>query len=296
MSPGPRTAVVLGSRGLLGRALCECLESAGWRVVPAGRTDPDLFDPDRVSAFLDENSPDMLFNAVAFTQVDKAEEEPEAAALLNEKLPLLIGRLARKNGILMVHFSTDFVFDGQKRTPYLPDDPVGPLSVYGKTKLAGERALMELGPEGVCIIRTAWLFGPGKTNFVAKILDAAKGRDSLEVVHDQVGSPTYTTDLAAHSLELVNAGGRGVFHLVNSGSASWCELAGEAIQAAGLPCTVHPIPSSAFPRKALRPSYSVLDTQACTTLTGSKPRSWLTALREYVFQFHVSSLPAKGGD
>jgi dTDP-4-dehydrorhamnose reductase len=285
MSSEGFTAVVLGGRtGLLGLALSRCLASAGWCVIPVGREDLDVFDQDSVAAFLDAHGPDVLFNAIAYTQVDRAEDEPEQAARLNVKLPLLLGRAARKNGVMMVHYSTDFVFDGQKQTPYGPDDPTGPLCVYGKTKLAGEQALLDLDLDGLCIIRTAWLFGPGKTNFVAKILKLAGERESLNVVHDQIGSPTYTPDLAAHSLELVNAKGQGIFHLVNTGSASWCELASEAVQAMGLHCMVNPIPSADYPQKALRPTNSVLDTQRFISLTGTKPRPWLHALREYVFQ------------
>jgi dTDP-4-dehydrorhamnose reductase len=279
-----RCAVVLGGKtGLLGQALSSYLAGAGWRIVSVGRGDLDFFDAEQVAALLDQHAPELLFNAVAYTQVEKAEDEPEEAFRLNARLPALLGRLARKNGIRLVHYSTDFVFDGQKHIPYLPDDPTGPLCVYGKSKLAGETALLELAPKGLCIIRTAWLFGPGRTNFVAKILDLAKERASLNVVHDQVGSPTYTPDLAAHSLELVEAGGQGVFHVVNSGSASWCELAGEAVRTMGLRCTINPISSSEYPQKAVRPAYSVLDTMSLTRLTGSKPRVWLQALREYVF-------------
>lgn len=283
VSSRKKCAVVLGGKtGLLGQALSNCLAGAGWRVVSVGRDDLDFLDAEQMAALIDRHAPEVLFNAVAYTQVDKAEDEPEEAFRLNERLPILLGRLAGKSGVRLVHYSTDFVFDGQKHSPYLPDDPTGPLCVYGKSKLAGERALLDLDPKGLCIIRTAWLFGPGRTNFVAKILELAKGRESLNVVHDQVGSPTYTPDLAAHSLELVAAGGQGVFHLVNSGSASWCELAGEAVQIMGLRCAVNPIPSSEYPRKAVRPAYSVLDATSFSKLTGTKPRAWLQALREYV--------------
>lgn len=282
-----------GKTGLLGQALCRCLSSAGWRVVPVGRDDLDVFDQDRLAAFLDLHAPDVLFNTIAYTQVDKAEDEPEQASRLNVKFPALLGRLTGKGGIRLVHYSTDFVFEGQKNTPYLPDDLPGPLCVYGKSKLAGERALLELGLEGLCIIRTAWLFGPGRANFVAKILALAAGRESLNVVHDQIGSPTCTTDLAAHSLELINAGGRGVFHLVNAGSASWCELADEAVQVMGLACNVRPISSAEYLQKARRPAYSVLGTEKFTQITGTRPRPWLPALREYVFELmHGKMFPA----
>lgn len=277
-------AVVLGGKtGLLGQALSNCLCSAGWRVVPVGRDDVDVFAQDDVAGFLEAHQPDVVFNTIAYTQVDKAEAEPEDAFRVNEKLPAMLGRVAKGAGFLLVHYSTDFVFDGQKQEPYQPGDPVGPLCVYGQSKLAGERALLESGLQRLCIIRTAWLFGPGRMNFVARILELAREREVLNVVHDQVGSPTYTPDLAAYSLELVNAQGQGLFHLANNGSASWCELAGEAVQTMGLHCTVNPITSDAYPQQAKRPAYSVLDTRDFTRLTTIKPRPWLPALREYVY-------------
>lgn len=138
--------------------------------------------------------------------------------------------------------------------------------------------------DDLLIIRTAWLFGPGKMNFVAKILTLAHERESLSVVHDQLGSPTYTPDLAEHTLDLLEHDARGLFHLSNSGHASWCELAAEAVAAEGLDCHVDPVPTSAYPTKATRPAYSVLDISAFTELTGITPRPWPQALREYVHQ------------
>ena len=282
--PTSRKVMVLGGKtGLLGQSLCASLARAEWDVLPVGRDDLDIFDVDQVSAFLDRHEPDIICNTVAYTQVDKAEDEPELAMAVNRNLPAKLGRLARQRNIWMVHYSTDFVFDGQACEPYQTSDPVNPLCVYGKTKLAGELALLELGLDRLSIIRTAWLFGPGRTNFVAKILGFATQRSVLNVVHDQVGSPTYTPDLADYSVKLIKARGTGLFHLVNTGCASWCELASSAVQAMSLQCDVHPITSEQYPQKAPRPAYSVLNTEAFTALTGVKPRPWLHALREYVF-------------
>jgi dTDP-4-dehydrorhamnose reductase len=277
-------AMVLGGKsGLLGQALCCSLQSAGWRPIPVGRDDVDLFDQDRLSAFLDVHEPAMVCNTVAYTQVDQAEDEPKEAMRVNKTLPVLLGRLAKQKNIRLVHYSTDFVFDGKANTPYQPADGTNPQCVYGRTKLAGEKALLDMDLKELTIVRTAWLFGPGRINFVAKILDLAGKRDSLNVVSDQIGSPTYTPDLAKYSVELIKAKGQGVFHLVNTGCASWCELASAAVQAADLRCDVHPVNSDQYPQKARRPAYSVLDTQKFSLLTGIKPRPWLQALREYVF-------------
>jgi dTDP-4-dehydrorhamnose reductase len=162
---------------------------------------------------------------------------------VNEALPALLGRLVLERPCKLVHFSTDFVFDGKKDSPYLPDDPTGPASVYGETKLAGERALLSLNLPNLLIVRTAWLFGPGKKNFVRTILDLAAQRSELKVVHDQVGSPTYTCDLAAWAVALAAKDAAGIFHVVNAGQASWAELAAEAIRLGrpALPGGAHPL-------------------------------------------------------
>lgn len=276
--------VLGGKTGLLGQSLCAALTKAGWTALPVGRDDADLFDTDQLAALLDRHAPEVVCNTVAYTQVDLAEDEPELAMRVNKLLPAKLGRLAKQRGIHLVHYSTDFVFDGQSCEPYQPGDSVNPLCVYGKTKLAGEHALRELALDRLTILRTAWLFGPGRTNFVAKILDLAAQRTSLNVVHDQIGSPTYTPDLAEYSVELLKAGGTGVFHLVNGGCASWCELAASAVQTMGLQCDVHPITSDQYPQKARRPAYSVLNSESFSALTGIKPRPWLHGLREYVFR------------
>ena len=233
--------------------------------------------------YLTRTGADILFNTVAYTKVDQAEDEPSEAARLNRQLPLVLGQAARNAGVRLVHYSTDFVFNGRKTTPYTIEDQPDPRSVYGSTKLQGERELLALGLPGLLIIRTSWLFGPCKINFVTRILELAAARPELSVVHDQVGSPSYTPDLAANSLALVESGAAGLFHLANSGQASWCELAAEAVRGADLPCRVKPITSAQYPQKAVRPAYSVLDLSKFTAATGITPRPWLQALREFLF-------------
>ena len=192
-------------------------------------------------------------------------------------------KAVQNTGVPLVHYSTDFVFNGKKTTPYGPGDQPAPSSVYGQTKLQGERELLALDLPNLLIIRTSWLFGPCKTNFVTRILELAATRPELSVVHDQIGSPSYTPDLAAGSLALLDRGATGIFHLANAGQASWCELATEAVRGADLACRIKPIPSSEYPQKACRPAYSVLDLGAFTAATGIAPRPWLQALREFLF-------------
>jgi dTDP-4-dehydrorhamnose reductase len=279
-----KNAVVLGGKtGLLGQSLCMAMTRKGWVVHAPGREELDLFDRPAVEAYLARTGAEVLFNTVAYTKVDQAEDEPAEASRLNRQLPLVLGKAAGTVGVPLVHYSTDFVFNGKKTTPYAPCDQPAPGSVYGQTKLQGERELMALGLPGLLIIRTSWLFGPCKTNFVARILELAATRPELSVVHDQIGSPSYTPDLAVNSLALLEKGGTGIFHLANAGQASWCELATEAVRGADLPCRIKPIPSVEYPQKACRPAYSVLDLSAFTAATGVVPRPWLQALREFLF-------------
>ncbi|NDY55379.1 dTDP-4-dehydrorhamnose reductase [Desulfovibrio sulfodismutans] len=287
---GPKKIIVLGGvTGLLGVPLTQALRHAGHAVLPTTRATLDPFDREAVRAAVADFAADWIVNTVAYTAVDKAEDEPDEAARLNRVLPGNLARVCLETGAGLVHYSTDFVFDGKKTSPYLETDPVSPQSVYGKTKLAGERAILETGLERYLILRTAWLFGPGKTNFVEKILGLAKTRDVLKVVHDQIGSPTSTLDLAANTTALLDAGGTGLFHLVNSGRASWCELASEAVSTAGINCEVLPITSADYPQKAKRPAYSVLDIGKFAQVVGYSPRPWVQALREYVY-----GLPIEG--
>jgi dTDP-4-dehydrorhamnose reductase len=192
--------------------------------------------------------------------------------------------------IRLVQYSTDFVFDGAKQTPYTVEDAPKPQSVYGMSKLAGEQALGALPPEQYCIVRTAWLFGPGRQNFVSTILDACGKRDSIDVVHDQTGSPTYTRDLAQWSLKLAELEAGGIFHAVNGGQATWCDLACEAVSLAEAQCRVNPINSAQWPQKAKRPHFAVLDTGRLAEL-GIVPRPWPLALREYLYNEYLPLNP-----
>ena len=280
----PKALVLGGETGLLGMSLVQCLRDAGWYASVTGRPDPHACGQDDLVALLDLHEPQVVFNTWAHTQVDRAEDEPEAARRMNAALPEALGRACLGRDLLLVHYSTDFVFGGPAATPRREDDEPAPESVYGRTKLEGERALLALSLPRLVIIRTAWLFGPGKGNFVRTMLDLGAKRSELNVVHDQVGSPTYTPDLAEYSLALVGSGATGLFHVANAGNASWCELASEALRCAAASCTVHAIPSADYPQKAKRPTYSVLDTTKFTEATGVTPRPWVQAVRDYVFR------------
>lgn len=282
------TALVLGGKtGLLGQALMGALDAAGCQATALGRKDGDICHPDFLQEHVAKLNPDFIFNTIAYTAVDLAEDHEEEADALNRAFPLMLGRLVRDTKIHLVHYSTDFVFNGKKNQPYEENDATAPLCVYGATKLAGEQALLGLNLPNCTIVRTAWLFGPGRKNFISVILAKAAENSSIHVVHDQIGSPTYSVDLAQYSVALAKVRPQGLVHVVNSGQASWCELASEAVSQSGvgqsgLLCSVDPITSAQWPQKAIRPAFSPLSTKRFTELTGITPRPWPQALREYL--------------
>jgi len=285
----PRAIILGGLSGLLGRPLTAALEKKGFAVWPTGRSEFDPCDASALGKALADYKPTHLFNTVAYTAVDKAEDEPEAAYALNRDLPALLAEACRRAGVRLVHYSTDFVFDGQKGAPYVEGDPTHPESVYGASKLAGEQAILDQNPSDCQILRTAWLFGPGKKNFVTTMLGLAKDRETLNVVADQIGCPTSTLDLAEWSADVAVTAANGIIHAVGGGQASWCELAAAAVATANLPCRVLPIPSQAYPQKAKRPSYSVLDTGKLARAIGRSPRPWREAVRDYVAMLTTSA-------
>jgi dTDP-4-dehydrorhamnose reductase len=283
-----KALVLGGATGLLGQALTRALTARDWEVSTLGRNDGNLLDVDFVQTSIARAQADVVFNTVAFTAVDDAEDHTDEACQLNRTLPDTLARAvkATSQGFL-VQFSTDFIFSGSEETPKLEEDTPQPASVYGRTKLEGEKAVLAALPERSCIVRTAWLFGPGRKNFVDTILAACQRRDSINVVHDQIGSPTYTVDLAQWSIALAEKRAVGVWHAVNSGQASWCELACEAVALAGAPCRVVPIDSAEWPQKAKRPSFSVLNNSKLADFLGKKPRPWPQALRDYIFSEYL---------
>jgi dTDP-4-dehydrorhamnose reductase len=284
----PNALVLGGATGLVGQALYRVLTTRGWQVETLGRADGNLLDMSFLESRLMASRFDVVFNAVAWTQVDEAEDHPDEALLLNRTLPDALARIVKagQHGWL-VHFSTDFVFSEPRQTPWKEEDSPCPASVYGRTKLAGEQAVLDTLPERSSVLRSAWLFGPGRKNFVSAMLAACRCRDSVSIVHDQTGSPTYTLDLAQWSVSIAEKKAAGLWHAVNGGQATWCELAGEAIAlTADNSCRVIPITSDLWPQKAKRPTYSVLDTTKLSNFLGAPIRPWPLALRDFLFSAH----------
>ena len=274
----------MGSAGQLGRALVDRL---GPRVAWAGtRADLDVRDEAAVRARISGTRPDVVINATAYNKVDRAEAEREEAMAVNEAGPRHLAEAAAEAGALLVHVSTNYVFDGALRRPYTEEDEARPLSAYGLSKLAGEKAVESAGGEHV-IVRTSALFGraskrEGAANFVDRILDGARAGIPLRVVDDQEVSTTYAPDLAAAIVALVESDARGLFHVVNDGSCTWHALAVEALGLAGLPTRVATVSSDELSTPARRPSYSVLSTERYHSRGLPPLRDWRAALADHL--------------
>jgi dTDP-4-dehydrorhamnose reductase len=279
MSPASSAKyLVTGARGMLGSDLVEAL--FGRDVTLLGRADLDVTDRDAVLAAVQGH--DVVINAAAYTAVDAAETDEEAALAVNGTAVGLLAEAAASVGARFVTVSTDYVFAGDATEPYAEDEPRDPLNAYGRTKAVGEEAALAAHPDGTYVVRTAWLYGRHGANFPKTMLGLAATRDTLSVVSDQVGQPTWTMDLARQIVALVDSDApTGIYHGTNSGSTSWQGFAQETFRLAGLdPERVLPTDSSAFVRPAARPAFSVLGHDAWAAAGLSPMRPWQEALAE----------------
>jgi len=251
--------LLTGRNGQVGWELERKLAPLG-EVIATDRATLDLADPDAIRRVVRETKPDVIVNAAAYTAVDKAESEPELAMKINGFAPGVLAEEAKRLGALLVHYSTDYVFDGDKTTPYVEDDPPNPINVYGRTKLEGERAIQAAGCRHL-ILRTSWVYGARGRNFLLTILRLAREQQELRVVDDQVGAPTTSALIACVSGEILskNPDAHGIYHFAASGKTSWCGFAREILAASGNSTRVLAIPSSEFPAPARRPRNSLLD-------------------------------------
>jgi dTDP-4-dehydrorhamnose reductase len=254
--------LITGAAGMLGRDVATAVDVAGHDPVRLPRAELDIADPRAVAQALGDAAPDAVVNCAAWTNVDGAEADYEGALAVNGPGAGNVARAAAAAGAWTIHVSSDYVFDGNKREPYIESDSVAPQSAYGRSKLAGERAVEEGAPGQHTIVRSSWLFGAGGHCFPKTILRLAGERDELTVVDDQVGCPTFTGHLAKALVELAARGRRapvGVLHVAGGGECSWFQFAREIVSggdAAG--CEVKPVTSAEFVRPAPRPAYSVL--------------------------------------
>ncbi|OFY41786.1 MAG: dTDP-4-dehydrorhamnose reductase [Bacteroidetes bacterium GWF2_40_14] len=282
--------LVTGVNGQLGKELKRHFDSGAGNVKALLSVFPQLFytdieeldicDSDAVKQFVNANKIGLIINCAAYTAVDKAEDEVDKAQKINGEAPGILADAASESGALLIHISTDYVFNGKSNIPYTERDQTSPHSVYGRTKLAGEYAIASSGCSYV-ILRTSWLYSGFGTNFVKTILRLASERDTLNVVFDQTGTPTNAADLAS---VIVTIGSQikervsAIYNFSNEGVCSWYDFATEIVNYSGLKCGIMPVTSDMFPSKALRPVYSVLNKSKIKKEFGIEIRHWRTAL------------------
>jgi len=273
--------LVTGANGQLGSAIRK--ESESFSNLQLFYTDVDEVDissKESILIALERYKPNMVVNCAAYTAVDKAEDEPDKAFLLNAQAPANVAELCKPRGIHLIHISTDYVFDGKGNTPYVETDKVNPLSVYGQSKLKGEMLSMTF--ENTMVIRTSWLYSAYGNNFMRTIMRYAHERPELRVVFDQTGTPTLANDLALAILQIAHSPEKyfvpEIFHFSNQGVCSWFDFAIEIVKLAGLNTKIVPVTTNEYPTKAIRPQYSVLNKQKISNLLKIDIPHWRESL------------------
>ncbi len=282
--------LITGKKGQLGKDLVKSAPK-GIELFPFGRDELDITSETAISEQLNEIQPEYIINTAAFTAVDKAEKETEQAIAVNSTGAGNLALAAREHSAKFLQVSTDFVFDGNQTTPYLPDAPINPLSIYGKTKANGEILVRKHFAAGSIILRTSWVYSTTGRNFVKTMLNLMRERQEIKVVIDQVGSPTWSKNLALTIWAMVtNNVHAGIYHWSDAGVASWYDFAVAIYEEAttlGLlsnPVKISPIPTAQFPTPAKRPAYSVLDSSQTNKIWGVQQEHWRTALRKMLIE------------
>ena len=287
-----KSILLIGCNGQVGTELKKALQPYN-NLIAVARPEVELVQPETIKNLIKQWEPQIIINAAAYTAVDKAENEPELANKINAVAPRVLAEEANKSQALLIHISTDYVFDGKNNRPYQENDLTNPLSIYGETKLAGEQAISSIC-SNYLILRTAWVYGSGgKSNFVKTMLRLGAQKSELKVVSDQIGSPTWATDIAQTIAMLITKDQpkSGIYHYTNSGVASWYDFAVAIFEEAkllGFPLYIErvvPIPTSEYPTPATRPSYSVLDCTKISSLMESYPPHWRESLRKMLKEF-----------
>ena len=273
--------MITGAGGQLGQKLIGAAKAApqDWRIFAYNRSSFDIRKDEDLAVAFDEARPDLCFNAAAYTAVDRAESEPDKARAINVEGAARLARACHELGAGFVHFSSDYVYADEYNRPLRESDRTKGDSVYARTKLEGEAAVLAANPNAY-VIRTSWVFAEYGENFVRTMLRLGRERPELGIVADQIGSPTYAADLAAAAMKLAVSGEpAGIYNFSNSGVCSWYDLAKAVHELAGVDCRVRPIPTAQYPTPAKRPPFSVLDTARIAKVTGT-PRHWREALVE----------------
>ena len=284
--------VILGAGGRLGAALLREYRDK-FDVAGFNHTQLNLSDLGAVREKLRNTSFDVLINAAGFTQVDLCETQPDRAFLINAEAPRVVAEICDQKNARLIHFSTDYVFDGAKREPYTEEDQASPISVYGESKLAGENNVLAAKSQNL-VVRVSWVFGPDRPSFIDAMVQQAQENDEVDAVADKFSTPTYTLDIAAMLPQFFDAtGAKGIFHFANAEQCSWREYAQWAVDCchdAGLPLKAKTIGARKLRDMASwiarRPVYSVLSSAKYTKLTGISPRTWREAVSDYITRFY----------
>lgn len=282
--------IITGKDGQLGFELSRIQKqySNQFDFLFTNRSDLDLMNEASIEAFILKHQPQYFINCAAYTAVDKAETEKDTAFAINASAPSIIAKTCAAINCQFIHISTDYVFDGEKKAPYLPSDEINPLNVYGASKALGEKLAIENNPQSI-IIRTSWVYSSHGKNFVKTMFKLMSERDEINVVEDQIGCPTNAADLADAIMQIVvklndNNGLKhsNIYHYSNTGNISWFQFAQAIQEIAKLNCTVNPIPSSAYPTPAQRSNYSVMDTSYIANDFGIEVKDWKASLKEMI--------------
>jgi len=284
-----RRILVIGAKGMLGRDLIKVLyptfhadKRSNWEILDWDVDEIDIQEEKRTVSKIESFRPEIIINVAAYTDVDGCELNEEKAFAVNAEGVKHVALGALRCGAKVVYLSTDYIFDGNKREPYLENDPPNPLNVYGRSKWKGEQYVQELVQDAL-IIRTEWLYGRYGRNFVTSILRQAREKKVLTIVNDQIGSPTYTVDLSEAISVLLQCDARGVFHVANSDLCTWYTFGQAILKLSGMErVKVIPISSKELGRPAIRPAYSVFNCQKLKQVTGMTLRPWSEALRDFL--------------
>lgn len=279
--------LVIGADGQLGKSLSNVCDSMEGLFYFTTRKDLDISNPESISKALALFKADYIINCAAYTAVDKAEEEEEKAFEINHNAVVNIIKESEHLKSKIIHISTDYVFNGNASFPYKESDEIDPQSVYGRSKAAGEIALIEQADDRSIIIRTSWLYSEFGHNFLKTMLRLGAEKEELNVVSDQIGVPTYAKDLANAILRIIDSNisftsPNTILHFSNKGESNWFEFASEIMNMANLECNIHPIKTSAYPTPAKRPSFSILDSHKIENLLNFQIRPWKDALAECI--------------
>jgi dTDP-4-dehydrorhamnose reductase len=289
--------LVTGKNGQLGRSIQKIVDTDSKidnnqnydDFIFVGREDLDLSSESSITHYFDNNKFDIIINCAAYTAVDKAEEEQDLANQVNHLAVKQIAQIAKNQQARLIHISTDYVFDGESEKPYIETDETSPINVYGRTKLAGEQALQEVMPTDALIIRTSWVYSEFGNNFVKTMLRLGRERDELSVVSDQIGSPTYATDLANAILEIIQnksfkepAQTTQIYHYSNEGEISWHEFSKEVFKIKRIDCKVESVTTEEYPTTAKRPKTAILDKSKVTKTFNINVFEWRKSLERCI--------------